>query len=97
MIPITHKLKIYKEYADAIISGEKTFEVRLNDRRYAVGDTIEFIQVNDGRPIVYHPILGRKYKITYLLTAGMFGGLKEDYCVFSIKEVTDNAGHNADT
>lgn len=87
MIPITHELKIYREYADAIISGKKTWELRLNDRRYAVGDIIKFIQVNDGRPIVNHPILKKEYKITYLLTSTMFGGLKDDWCVFSIEEV----------
>ena len=89
-IPITHELKIYREYADAIISGEKTWELRLNDRRYAVGDIIKFIQVNDGRPIVDHPILKKEYKITYLLTPKMFNGLKDDWCIFSIKEVKKN-------
>ena len=70
MIPVTHEIKIFKGYADAIISGKKTFEIRLNDRHYMLGDKIHF------------------YEITYILygnTLG-FGGLKEDWCIFAIKE-----------
>lgn len=34
----THRLKIFVKYADAIMSGAKTFEIRKNDRGYKVGD-----------------------------------------------------------
>ena len=34
----THTLKICKKYADAVMSGAKTFEIRKNDRGYKVGD-----------------------------------------------------------
>ena len=51
MIPVTHELKIYKEYADAIISGKKTFEIRLDDRHYTLGDRVHFYEVSDGRPV----------------------------------------------
>lgn len=33
----THRLKIFVKYADAIMSGAKTFEIRKNDRDYEVG------------------------------------------------------------
>lgn len=29
-----HELKIYPKYFDAILSGEKTFEIRRNDRGF---------------------------------------------------------------
>ncbi len=35
-----HKLKILPQYFKAVQSGEKTFELRKNDRGYEVGDTI---------------------------------------------------------
>ena len=35
-----HELKILPEYFNAVISGEKTFEVRRKDRRYKKGDLI---------------------------------------------------------
>lgn len=34
----THRLKVLIKYADAIMNGTKTFEVRKNDRGYEVGD-----------------------------------------------------------
>ena len=35
-----HELKIWPQYFDAIASGIKTFEVRKDDRGFAVGDTL---------------------------------------------------------
>lgn len=89
MIPVTHEIKIYKEYADAIISGKKTFEIRRNDRHYMLGDKVHFYEVLAGGRPFEHPITDKLYEITYILyenTLG-FGGLKADWCVFSIKEV----------
>lgn len=37
-----HELKIFKSFADAIISGDKTFEVRHNDRGFQKGDKVRF-------------------------------------------------------
>jgi len=37
-----HDLKIQKMYYDRLVTGEKKFEVRLNDRDYQVNDTIVF-------------------------------------------------------
>jgi ASC-1-like (ASCH) protein len=53
----THELKCWKEYFEPILSGLKTFEIRLNDRDYKVGDILilkEFIpetQIYSGRII----------------------------------------------
>lgn len=35
-----HELKTDPEFFDAILDGRKTFEVRLNDRGYQVGDVL---------------------------------------------------------
>ena len=37
---MNHKVKCHREYYQKVISGEKTFEIRLNDRGYKTGDTI---------------------------------------------------------
>jgi hypothetical protein len=34
----THRLKVLIKYADAIMDGTKTFEIRRNDRNFKVGD-----------------------------------------------------------
>jgi ASC-1-like (ASCH) protein len=35
-----HELKIYPTYFEDVISGKKKFEIRKNDRKYRVGDTL---------------------------------------------------------
>jgi len=35
-----HELKTLPEYFNAVLSGEKTFEVRKNDRRFNKGDLL---------------------------------------------------------
>ena len=35
-----HYLKILEEFADAVLTGDKTFELRYNDRNYKTGDLI---------------------------------------------------------
>src|SRR5215831_19455315 len=37
-----HELKIWPPFYQHIVSGSKTFDVRKNDRRFKVGDTIVF-------------------------------------------------------
>lgn len=39
-MPKTHELKCWPEFFRAVKSGEKTAEVRYNDRDYQVGDLI---------------------------------------------------------
>ncbi|WP_087024452.1 DUF3850 domain-containing protein [Thaumasiovibrio subtropicus] len=38
-----HELKIQPKYLEAIIRGDKTFEIRLNDRNFKVGDRVMLI------------------------------------------------------
>ena len=38
----THELKIETHYLDDLLSGEKTFELRVNDRNYQKGDKLKF-------------------------------------------------------
>ena len=38
---MVHELKCWPEYFEAVISGAKTFEVRKNDRDFAVRDESE--------------------------------------------------------
>lgn len=44
----THSVKILPEYFEAVISGEKTFEIRYNDRDYKVGDLLCLKEFCDG-------------------------------------------------
>ena len=82
-----HKLKILKQYADAIADGRKAFEVRLNDRGYNAGDYVTFI-VRDsmGVEVTHHTLEEKVFEITYV-HSGL--GMENGYVVFGIKERKD--------
>lgn len=84
----THRLKIHEQYADAVLSGTKTFEIRKNDRGYKVGDKIVFdVVTNKGHSIgaaARHPLNGATYRIDYILDD--FEGLAQKYVAFAISK-----------
>lgn len=74
-----HELKIKPIYYDAVVNGEKRFEIRKDDRNFKVGDLIrlqEYDKDYTGRDSLY--------EIIYKLNDGEFG-LKKGYCILSIK------------
>ena len=79
-----HELKTWSEYFIAILSGEKKFEVRKNDRDYKVGDTLilkewdNFIEHYTGATL--------EVKVKYILYGAKFG-IEEGYCVMSIEKM----------
>lgn len=77
-----HAIKIKEVYFKAVLSGEKTFEIRKNDRDYQVGDIIHFVPVDDECDMII-PHDPNAYKITYVFHGGEYG-LEEGYCVFGI-------------
>ena len=78
-----HELKIYPQYFDAILDGNKKFEIRKNDRNFKKGDNILLREWDNikysGRTIFA--------KITYILD-DRFVGLAEGYVALGI-EVND--------
>ncbi|MBR3961234.1 MAG: DUF3850 domain-containing protein [Clostridia bacterium] len=44
-----HELKILPEYFYAVISGEKTFELRVNDRNFQKGDYLALNEYYGGK------------------------------------------------
>ena len=83
-----HELKIDKHFADAVLAGRKTFEVRRNDRGFNAGDLVRFEVVERGAAFVFsresHPLNGEMYRIGYVLSGW---GLEEGYVAFSIAPV----------
>jgi hypothetical protein len=84
----THRLKVLIKYADAIMDGTKTFEVRKNDRGYEVGDKIVFdVVTNEGYDVgaaARHPLNGTTYRIGYILDD--FEGLAQKYVALAISK-----------
>lgn len=84
----THRLKVLIKYADAIMNGTKTFEVRKNDRGYEVGDKIVFDVVTNKSYFVgeaaRYPLNGATYRIDYILDD--FEGLAQKYVALAISK-----------
>lgn len=84
----THRLKVLIKYADAIMNGTKTFEIRKNDRNFKVGDNIVFKVVTDEgistETSVRHPLNGATYRIDYILDD--FEGLAQKYVALAISK-----------
>lgn len=80
-----HELKILEDFADAVYNGDKTFELRENDRGYQKGDHIKFTALDSCLKIkVDHVINDCEYVIAYVLNNW---GLKEGYVALAIKRI----------
>ena len=83
-----HELKILSDYTNAIVAGDKTFEIRENDRGFQKGDFIKF-RVTDKTGIsnnYLHPINNKLYEITFVLSEW---GIKNGFVALAIKEKVD--------
>ena len=86
----THELKTDSNVFQAVVEGLKTYEIRLNDRNYQIGDTLilqetEYTgdEMKQGQPLVY---TGKDCRviITHILYGPIYG-LREDWVILSIR------------
>ena len=92
-----HELKIKHEYLVEIVLGNKTFELRKNDRDYQVGDLIHFIDIPSPKRDLTLSEISRVgsayidentfYRIIYVLKDVPEYGLDKDYCILGIKKL----------
>lgn len=72
-----HKLKCWTPYYQAIVSGDKKFDVRRDDRGFQKGDLVTLQQYEPGTGYVCCPDDNMPYsiekRIAYILTGGQFG------------------------
>lgn len=78
-----HNLKILNDFADAVVMGDKPFEVRENDRGYQKGDYIKFRAIDNNGTPNRHCINDKLYQITFVMNGW---GIKNGYVVLGIKE-----------
>lgn len=79
-----HEIKIQSKYYKKVLTGEKTFEIRFNDRNYAVGDILKLREIENnmytGETI--------DVRIMYMLKHADFPeGIPDGYVVFSIEKL----------
>lgn len=77
-----HKLKIRPEYFKAVLSGEKKFEIRKNDRDFNVGDYLVLREYTENAYTGKQAI----FKVTYILADPEF--LMPGYVALSIQHCT---------
>lgn len=82
-LTITHELKTWEKYFEAILSGNKKFEIRKNDRDFKVGDIIKLSEYN----IILNYPTGRFIivEIKYILEKAKKFGLLDGFCIFSFE------------
>lgn len=78
-----HNLKILNDFAEAVLMGDKTFEIRENDRGYQKGDYIKFQAIDKNGTPNRHLINDKLYLITFVMNGW---GIKNGYVVLGIKE-----------
>ncbi len=76
----THELKILPQYYREVVLGNKTYELRKDDRGYNLGDLIVLKEYNNG---VY---TGNEFNVTikHLLRGCPDYGLKDGYVIISL-------------
>jgi len=78
----THELKTWPEYFQAIKSGAKAFELRRDDRDFAVGDELWLREWDpDAQCFTYEDLTVR---VTYVLRDAEAFGLMCGFCVLGI-------------
>lgn len=75
-----HDLKILPEYYTAVDKGVKTYELRFDDRNYAVGDMLILREWENGK------YTGRRLTATITHILKDFVGLADGWAVLSIKK-----------
>jgi hypothetical protein len=81
-----HDLKCWPVPYEAIVTGEKTFEWRMNDRDYRVGDILVLHEYNPNNDRLKYTGRMTAALITYILGNGEFG-IPEGYCIMSIRRI----------
>src|SRR6516165_4443974 len=77
-----HVLKCAEPHFTDVAEGRKRFEIRFNDRGYAVGDILELISLGDGRR--------QRVEVLHMLEdyggEGSNYGLAEGFVIMSIRQ-----------
>ncbi|PWK03954.1 ASCH/PUA domain-containing protein [Tumebacillus permanentifrigoris] len=79
-----HELKLVQPYFDAVASGQKTVEMRWDDRGYQVDDTLVLREYDPATDSYSGRTLERQ--VTHILR-GEEWGVMNGYCALSIKPV----------
>jgi hypothetical protein len=77
-----HELKTIEPYFSQVETGEKTFEIRYNDRNYQKGDYL-LLQKYDG---IMQSFNGESLLVRVKYVLKDYHGLSKDMCIMSISK-----------
>lgn len=88
---MTHVLKIYRCFAKYVFECKKTFEIRINDCDFKVGDFIHFVDTN-GMEFLDNEVFDindsdNLFVITFVLHDSDWKDVPKGFCIFSIDRV----------
>ena len=91
---MTHELKSWPQFFEFMEAGDKTFEVRRNDRQFSRGDVLhlrEWVPA-DGAHSAVGEYTGRemRFKVTYLMRGheeNRIFGLEAGYVIMGVKRL----------
>lgn len=81
----THELKTWPSYFDAVITGNKSFELRKNDRDFQVGDVLELKEYNPETETF--SLRSIKVVVSYILFLGAYLNIETDLVIISFKRM----------
>ena len=76
---VVHEIKIANCYFEDVKNEIKRFELIKNDRNYKVGDRLKMMEFKDGE------YTGRVINAVVTFILEDYEGIKEGYCILSIK------------
>jgi len=87
-----HELKTWPDPFQAVIDGDKTYEIRVNDRLFAVGDELV---LREWSPVTRSYTGRSATAIVSHMTDGDWG-LPEGLCVMALAEIRMGLLHKGD-
>lgn len=91
----THDLKTDPNVWDDVAEGRKTFEIRLDDRGFKLGDRLVLrktahtsVEMNHGAPLKY---CGALYVYVSYILRGPIYGLADGWVIMGITGISDDA------
>ena len=86
-----HILKVTKKKFEPLLNGDLTFVIRKSDRLYSVGDRLVLFEMDGAKETGRSLIV----IIKLIMHSEDSEGIKDDYCVFSVKRSAKNSRTNA--
>jgi len=77
----SHKIKTEIEYYQKVVSGEKTWELRFNDRNYETGDQLILEEYDKDKK--QYTGFSTSRIVTYMLKDAERFGLMKGFCLMS--------------